>query len=153
MAAVKTTYEIVKINGEKAVITAENLLFTMTRLTHVNTHQYQLESRVGTPHGIWANDDGTYGNQMMLILSYADRAIRRVRRNGTTLLNTAVQNNGRTAYDVKLISNGSIGTSSVQNQFGGTHVKFTDQARLVVEPAVQYGNRNIIPVVTFFPIS
>lgn len=149
----KTDYQNVKIGGVDGVITTEGLYFSLSRLSHVHTHQIQLESRVNTPHGIWANDDGTYGNQMMLILSYADRAIRRIRKNSSKVKNTVVQANGRTAYDVKLISSGSIGTSTTKNQHGGTHSVFADQARLVVEAVINYKGNNVIPVVTFFPIS
>jgi len=151
--AKKTDYQKVKIGGEDGVLTTEGLFFSLTRLSHVHMHQFQLQSRVNTPHGIWANDDGTYGNQMMLILSYADRAIRRVRRNSNKVINTVVQGNGRTAYDVKLVSSGSIGTSSTKNQHGGTHAVFADHARLVVEAAINYNGSNVLPVVTFFPIS
>ncbi|MCD9185691.1 MAG: hypothetical protein LUM44_04615 [Pyrinomonadaceae bacterium] len=151
--AQKTDYQNVKIGNENGVLTTEGLFFSLTRLNHVHTHQIQLQSRVNTPHGIWATNNATYGNQMMLILSYADRAIRRVRRNSSKVVNTVVQGNGRTAYDVKLISAGSIGTSCTRNQHGGTHTVFADHARLVVEAAINYNGNNVIPVVTFFPIS
>jgi hypothetical protein len=135
-------------------MTQEGLFFSHNRLMHVHNHQFQLQSRVNTPHGVWANDDeGRYGNQTMLILSHGDRALRRIKNNSGHVKNTNPQHNGRIAYDVQLSTTDDIGTANMLNAHGGVHAIFVSHARLVIEPVVNHNGFNAYPVVTFFPIN
>lgn len=149
--AKKTTYHEVNY-GQRCVVTAEGLLFSTSRLVHLAQHGYQVASRLGvSTHGIWATDNEKYGNQIMLILSNADRAIRRV-RNGSSRVRSTNNQGNRTAYDVRLSTTDSIGVSVSPGPTGNNITRWTQYGRLVVDGAVNINGVAVLPVVTFFPV-
>ena len=148
-----TTYYQVNINGSPGFVTQERLYFSASRIVHCHMHQFQLQFRYGvSDHGIWGQDNEKYGNQTMYILSYADRAIRRIRNNSSKIRNVLHQGN-RTVYNIKLSTTDNIGRSVGPNLTGqGVRTAWVDTARIVLEAPFLHNGVNLTPVITFFPV-